>query len=655
MPRALVTRGNQTYGGNATVGATSTLTTTNSNVLFSGTTTLADDLTVQAGGGDMTFTGAVNGPADLTANSTGATTFGSTAGATTALASLTTDAGGATVLNGNMTTSGAQTYGDNVTLDAASTLTSTAGMISLQKVDGAFSFTVSGATGVTLNGQIGSATPLASFTAAAPGHAITLNASLVKTTGDQTYSDALLLGATTTLQSGGAVSLAAVDATTAGVALLFVTATGTTTFHGVVGGTAPLQDLEVNGTGAIAIDTTAITTTDSQTYVGPAALGATATLTSTTGGIIIFDSTLDDSTSGAHGLTIQTTGMVNFVESVGATTPLATVTVTGTGGARASGLVVGLGSGTNFTMTTTGAVDLNTPLSDDASTTKFDVASLTVAGNLNRTVTAVPNLADSFTVNASGDIQLLGDAFTTAAGGNGAIGLLALTSTGGNVTVQNLTALSSATLQGTTLVLGPLSSSSPAATITLDGGQHLFLNPTANTSGTSDATILHSPASSLVLTASQSVEMGAGQKLNAASGLSTLAVPVAATGVTITAPKVVLGDIATAGTLTINSADIELLGRDPISGAPALQPNHTDLGLTLIGTSVNLGGVTPTFVAGTTPLAFIVANTAPGFVSSDQSLVFVQDSNKSWRSCVLSMPHIPACNRSPAPSPAYRS
>ncbi|MDA8426769.1 MAG: hypothetical protein M0Z80_11595, partial [Treponema sp.] len=63
----------------------------------------------------------------LTVNTTGATSFGSTVGATQSLGSVTTNAGGTTTLTGNVTTSGAQTYNDAVTLAGnVTTITATA-------------------------------------------------------------------------------------------------------------------------------------------------------------------------------------------------------------------------------------------------------------------------------------------------------------------------------------------------------------------------------------------------------------------------------------------------------------------------------------------------------------------------------------------------
>ncbi|MBY0514053.1 MAG: hypothetical protein K2P78_09105, partial [Gemmataceae bacterium] len=104
---AVTTTGAQIYGDAVTLGAGTTLTSNAS--------------------GNVTFAAAVNGAFALAVNTAGTTTFGGAVGGTTALASLATDAGGSTAINGgSVATTGNQTYGDNVTLGAATALTATA-------------------------------------------------------------------------------------------------------------------------------------------------------------------------------------------------------------------------------------------------------------------------------------------------------------------------------------------------------------------------------------------------------------------------------------------------------------------------------------------------------------------------------------------------
>src|SRR5262245_13314234 len=97
---SVTTTGAQTYSDDAAIiGANTTLTST--------------------GSGNVSLVGTVNGAFSLTVNTAGTGTFGGALGGTTALTSVTTDAGGSTALNGgSVTTTGAQSYNDVVTLGA---------------------------------------------------------------------------------------------------------------------------------------------------------------------------------------------------------------------------------------------------------------------------------------------------------------------------------------------------------------------------------------------------------------------------------------------------------------------------------------------------------------------------------------------------------
>ncbi len=124
--------------------------------------TEANDLTVTTGTGTITFTGAVGSGATqelgaIIANSTGTTRFNSTVEA----ASLTTNAGGTTQLNGDVTTSGAQTYNDNVQIDADVTLTTTnnavlfSGTVDSEATETNNLTVTTGAGNVTFTGAVG--------------------------------------------------------------------------------------------------------------------------------------------------------------------------------------------------------------------------------------------------------------------------------------------------------------------------------------------------------------------------------------------------------------------------------------------------------------------------------------------------------------------
>src|SRR5207253_2982013 len=157
------------------------------------------------GSGNITLAGAVNGAFSLTINTAGVTTLGGAVGGSTPLVSLTTNAGGSTALNGGtVTTTAAQSYSDTVTLGANTILSSSgSGNITLAgAVNGAFSLTINTAGVTTLGGAVGGSTALVSLTTNAGG-STALNGGSVTTAGAQTYNDAVILGANSTLSSTG--------------------------------------------------------------------------------------------------------------------------------------------------------------------------------------------------------------------------------------------------------------------------------------------------------------------------------------------------------------------------------------------------------------------------------------------------------------------
>ncbi|WP_333842457.1 hypothetical protein, partial [Limnohabitans sp.] len=122
----ITTTGAQTFNDDVLLGnaaRSTTLNTTDSNVFFGGKlnnqTPTAEALLINAGTGNVTFTGAVGDLAKIAAlivNSGGVTTFVSTVDA----ASVTSDALGSVVIQGGrITTTGAQTFNDDVVLGNA--------------------------------------------------------------------------------------------------------------------------------------------------------------------------------------------------------------------------------------------------------------------------------------------------------------------------------------------------------------------------------------------------------------------------------------------------------------------------------------------------------------------------------------------------------
>ena len=126
---AITTTGAQNYNSAVTLGSNITLNTTNNAVNFASSITNSitpRTLTINTGSAALTLGGSVGAGTALgaiTLNSTGTTTLSGTINA----ASLTTNAVGTTAINGGtVTTTGAQTYNDDVTAGAPLTLTTPA-------------------------------------------------------------------------------------------------------------------------------------------------------------------------------------------------------------------------------------------------------------------------------------------------------------------------------------------------------------------------------------------------------------------------------------------------------------------------------------------------------------------------------------------------
>lgn len=339
----VTTTGTQTYTGAATIGATAgtaTLTSTNTAVLFGSTLNLNSNLVVEAGTGAITFTGAVNGGFALTANSTGATTFATAVGNTTPLASLTTNAGGTTALNGSTvnTGAGAQTYHDNVTLGADTLLTASTVT---------FHGTIGGngndlvITGNAVFGDAAADTVTGVDVLSVSG-TTTINTNTVSTTGTQTYTgaltigaaagtatltttgDAVLAGSTTTLASNLTIEAGAGSITFTGVVnggfALIANSTTATTFTSTVGATTPLASLTTNAGGTTALNgggATTVSTTSAQSYGDPVTIGNHTVLLGGAGNIA-FDSTVN----GAFDLSTTAAGTTTINGAVGGGTAL---------------------------------------------------------------------------------------------------------------------------------------------------------------------------------------------------------------------------------------------------------------------------------------------------------------------------------------------
>lgn len=204
---SVTTRGAQSYGQNAELDGTYTAGGTFS---VAGVTQVTGDTTVDARG-DVTFSGTVDaanaGVQSLQVNSRGTTTFVRAVGGDVPLAALGTDRGGSTV-TAAVATTGAQSYGDDLTLNGAYVAasgaftvggaTTVAGPTSVQTTNAAITFggDVDSAAGaghvlsvsaagntVTFNGRVGARNPL--------GGLVVTNSAAVTANGPVTLSGSL--------------------------------------------------------------------------------------------------------------------------------------------------------------------------------------------------------------------------------------------------------------------------------------------------------------------------------------------------------------------------------------------------------------------------------------------------------------------------------
>ncbi len=538
----ITTSAGQTYGEAVILGADTTLASTVN--------------------GDVNLSSTVNSPVarSLTVNTGGITIFGGAVGGTGALASLMTDAPGATRLNGGgVETTGAQIYNDAVTLGADTVLTSdTNGNIQfVSTLDSDSTATPRALTvntgGTTIFGGLVGATALASLTTDAPG-TTQINGGGVTTTGAQTYHDPLSIGANTTLK-GSTVSVSSFTGNNFNLTLTF---SGPVTANGFTG----IHDFTSNGTGGTTLSGN-FATSGFQDYENAVTLTANTTLTSTGGGAITFASTV----GGPFALSLGTTGIVTFGGAVGtAAVPLTSVTTTGAGEVDLNGgAIITNGSGQFFTgpvvLGATGATPTTTLTAGGAGGNVF----------FGSTVQGKTGTSQALDVGATGTVTL------TGAVGTAITPLASFRSTGtaevdikGNTVITNGAA--GQFYQGPVVLGSTLAT--PATTLTAGTGP-------INFQGTIDGAVGTSQALTLSTTGTTTFGLGVG----VGTALASLT---AATG-----PLLVNGGaVKTTGTQTYNGAvTLGLVGAIFTStGNGAILFNSTlDGGEDL---TVNTGGVT---------------------------------------------------------------
>ncbi|HEX4839182.1 MAG TPA: filamentous hemagglutinin N-terminal domain-containing protein, partial [Rhabdochlamydiaceae bacterium] len=351
-----------TFSGPVTIptGDTMSLNTSGGNVSFASTVNGAGPLTISAGAGTTTFTGAVGGTTALTSiSTTSATITQSSTVKTTGAVSYT----GSSAINigGNITTSGGiVTMTGPVTVSGSPTIDTTNAGGTAAGANISFSSTLNGATALALRaGTAGNV----SFTGAVGGiNALTnlsfTSANLIQIGNDITVTGANPLVFPSPVSMTGTSSITSNNANISfsstlngAQALTIAGGSGTTTFTGAVGGTTPLTSL--SATAATVTQSSTATTTGALSYTGSTAINISGNVT-TSGGIITmtgpvsvsgvptFDSTnaggtaaganinFTSSLNGATTVTIRagTGGTATFTGAVGNTAPLTNLSFT---------------------------------------------------------------------------------------------------------------------------------------------------------------------------------------------------------------------------------------------------------------------------------------------------------------------------------------
>lgn len=395
--------------------------TTQGQQNFNGALTLGGNTVLDAGAGDILLGSTVDalsaGGASLTLNSTGLTTLGGVVGGTGSLSTLTTNAGGSTTLSGvTITTTGAQTFNDGVTLGTDMTLNA---------LTVAFNSTLDGTTasqeGVTINGDptfggaIGGGTAL---------EFITINGVLNLTADTSFTLDSLTL--TTVRSTGGPFNLTLTCATLAAI--------GDTSN---ADNTPAVNDFTSNGAGVTRLlGGSTVRTAGTQTYssTGGVEIGGTAGQNATliSGGAVSFSGAIDSASGGARGLVVQTAADTTFSGAIGGVSPLSRLE-TSLGGTTFLGAGTVATSGSTVVFSDAVVLTADTTITDSGGGVFFE--STVDSDGTNRALTV--NTPGGGTIRFASDVGLgsaLSTLTTTTTGGTTEFGVgdpaLAVSTTG---------------------------------------------------------------------------------------------------------------------------------------------------------------------------------------------------------------------------------
>lgn len=472
-------------------------------------------LTVAAGSGAVSFNGAVGGSATttlgaITINTTVTTSFASTVGAQ----SLTTNAGGTTTLNGNLTLTAATgaVFNDDVRINSP-TASSSIVTINTEAGNGAVTFgsaldseagksngltVTAGTATVTFTGIVGGSRPLGAVTINSAG---TVQSSLAFTAasftqlaGSVATTFAGVLNVTGAFDfTGTALTLSGVGANSVGTTMditnsgLFTTASGAN----LTVGTEFVQD----GAGANQLGGNITSTSDGITFAKGITLSGNVTLTSAGG--VGDDILLSGTVNGAQALTLNagSAGIATLAGTVGGSTRLGAVTISNAGTVNVDANVTAASftvttattfDSSGFTINTTGANDAIGGAVSIGVTGQLTTGAITTTGGTDTTGGGGRN-AGAITLQGR-NIQTVGNLTATgsSAAGNNTSG-----GAGGAVTINDLTA----SLPATLTLTGAINSSGGAGIGSGNGGaggavtiSTTQANSTINLSGTVTST-----------------------------------------------------------------------------------------------------------------------------------------------------------------------
>jgi hypothetical protein len=334
------------------VGSSSALTSASGDITLAstvdGNTAFGQALEIDAGSGSISLGGAVGATTevgDLTLASSAVITLDKTIDAR----SLTVSGGGLTDIHlSSINTQRRQTYDNPIVLrqdfTASSDGSGSNGNIAFNSTvdsfgtDGFFSLTVNTAGTTTFAGALGSTRALSSLTTDAAGDT-RISGATVRTTGTQSFNDAVIIGGDTTLvstgsgASGDVLFASTVDSASGSGSpfALTVDTAGTTTFRDEVGGSDALASLAVNNaSGTVLLDAGSIITTGAQTYsVAQILLDTDMLLRSTANAAIDLSGPVNNVICEINTLTIETQGETIFNNRVGMFRPLGALTTDG--------------------------------------------------------------------------------------------------------------------------------------------------------------------------------------------------------------------------------------------------------------------------------------------------------------------------------------